>query len=45
MSIDRKVPLVTIKSIDMSNLRDDWIVSSYLDLAFVLNEDGYRSST
>ena len=25
--LERKIPLVTIKSIAMSNLRDDWIVS------------------
>ena len=26
--LERKVPLVTIRSIAMSNLRDDWIVSA-----------------
>jgi hypothetical protein len=26
--LERKIPLVTIKSIAMSNLRDDWLVSS-----------------
>lgn len=26
--IERKVPLITIRSIAMSNLRDDWIVSA-----------------
>ncbi len=25
--LERKIPLVTIKSIAMSNLRDDWMVS------------------
>lgn len=28
MTLDRKVPLVTIKSVSMTNLRDDWMVSS-----------------
>ena len=29
LSVDRKVPLVTIKTIQMSTLRDDWFVSSF----------------
>lgn len=29
-SIERKIPLITIKSIAMSNLRDDWMVSFLL---------------
>ena len=24
--LERKIPLITIKSISMSNLRDDWLV-------------------
>lgn len=27
--LERKIPLITIKSIAMSYLRDDWIVSEY----------------
>jgi myosin-1 len=27
-TLERKIPLVTIRSVGMSNLRDDWIVSS-----------------
>lgn len=30
--LERKVPLITIKSIAMSNLRDDWIVSAEIEL-------------
>jgi hypothetical protein len=36
--LERKVPLVTIKSIAMSSLRDDWIVSDYF-LPKVLVDD------
>ena len=25
-TVERKIPLITIKSISMSNLRDDWMV-------------------
>ena len=32
MTLERKVPLITIKSIAMSNLRDDWIVSAKIEL-------------
>ena len=28
-SVERKIQLVTIKSIAMSNLRDDWVVSFF----------------
>jgi hypothetical protein len=28
-SLERKIPLVTIKSFAMSNLRDDWLVSPF----------------
>ena len=27
-SLDRKIPLVTIKALSMSNLRDDWMVAN-----------------
>jgi hypothetical protein len=36
--LERKVPLVTIRSIAMSSLRDDWIVSDYF-LPAVLVDD------
>lgn len=26
-TLERKIPLITIKSVGLSNLRDDWIVS------------------
>lgn len=29
-SLERKIPLITIKSISLSNLRDDWLVSIFL---------------
>lgn len=29
MLLERKIPLVTIKSLAMSNLRDDWMVSKF----------------
>jgi hypothetical protein len=32
IALERKVPLITIKSIAMSNLRDDWIVSAKIEL-------------
>ena len=28
-SLDRKIPLVTIKALSMSNLRDDWMVTFF----------------
>lgn len=28
-TLERRIPLVTIKSIGMSNLRDDWMVREY----------------
>jgi myosin-1 len=28
-SLERKIPLVTIRAISMTNLRDDFVVSSY----------------
>ena len=34
MSLERKIPLVTIKSFAMSNLRDDWLVSQNFDMCF-----------
>jgi hypothetical protein len=33
MILERKVPLITIKSIAMSSLRDDWIVSAEIKLS------------
>jgi myosin-1 len=32
IALERKVPLITIKSIAMSNLRDDWMVSAKIEL-------------
>jgi myosin-1 len=29
-TLERKIPLVTIKSISMSTMRDDWLVSPYM---------------
>ena len=34
-TLERKMPLVTIKSVGLSQLRDDWIVGHFL---FVKNE-------
>jgi myosin-1 len=31
-SLERKIPLVTIRSISMSNLQDDWVVSVVVGL-------------
>ena len=38
MVLERKVPLVTIKSIAMSSLRDDWIVSDVFMPAALVND-------
>jgi len=35
-TLERKIPLVTIKSIGMSNLRDDWIVRVNLRISCVV---------
>ena len=33
-SLERKIPLVTIKALSMSNLRDDWMVSAFAHIPF-----------
>lgn len=38
--LERKIPLITIKSIAMSSLRDDWVVSD----CFHINDVGQRST-
>ena len=40
--LERKVPLITIKSIAMSSLRDDWIVSDYFMPAALINNLLFR---
>lgn len=39
-TLERKIPLITIKSIAMSTLRDDWIVSN----RFHIGDVGQRST-
>ena len=41
--LERKIPLVTIKSIAMSSLRDDWIVSDYFMPTALVNDTLFRS--
>jgi len=36
MSLERKIALVTIKSLAMSNLRDDWLVSTSFNMCWYL---------
>jgi myosin-1 len=36
MFLERKIPLVTIKSFAMSNLRDDWLVSLVFNMCYYL---------
>lgn len=40
--LERKIPLVTIKSIAMSSLRDDWIVSNYFMPTALVNDTLFR---
>lgn len=35
-TLERKIPLITIKSISMSTLRDDWLVGILFQLALKL---------
>jgi hypothetical protein len=42
ISLERKIPLVTIKSIAMSSLRDDWVVSDYFMPAALVNDLLFR---
>jgi hypothetical protein len=40
--LERKIPLVTIKSIAMSSLRDDWIVSDYFMPTALVDDPLFR---
>ena len=41
-SLERKIPLVTIKALSMSSLRDDWMVSFFVHVAFAnLGDNGF----
>jgi myosin I len=35
MTLERRIPLVSIRSIAMSNLRDDWLVSKDFSVVFL----------
>ena len=35
-NLERKIPLVTIRSIAMSNLRDDWMVGYFMTFGTIL---------
>lgn len=40
--LERKIPLITIKSIAMSSLRDDWIVSDCFHTRDLANDPLFR---
>jgi hypothetical protein len=45
MILERKIPLITIKTIAMSNLRDDWMVSTKIALSQPMFTHDLLSST